>query len=59
MALKKYNNILTSGRLYNKNPKDYKILDIVGVAQKLADDSNKSSGKSKTSNSESTKGETV
>ena len=37
MALKKYNNLLTSGRWTNKGPKDSQILALVGVAQKLAD----------------------
>ena len=50
MALKKYNNLLTSGRWSNKDPKDYHILYLVGVDQKLADDSKKSSDQSKTPN---------
>ena len=54
MALKKYNNLLTSGRWYTKYPNDAQLMDIVGVAQKLADYSKKSSDKS---NRESTKGE--
>ena len=56
MALKKYNQLLTSGRWSNKDPKDDPILDIVWVEQKLADGSKKSSDKSNTSNSDSTKG---
>ena len=44
--MKKCNNLLTSGRWSKKYPKDYHILDIVGVYQKLADISNKSSYKS-------------
>ena len=39
-----------------KYPKDSQILALVGVAQKLADDSNKSSEKSNT-NRDTTKGE--
>ena len=54
MALKKYNNLLTSGRWSNKDPK---YLSILGVAQNLVDGSNKSSDKSNTSKTESTKGE--
>ena len=53
MVLKKYNNVLTSGRWFNKYPKDSKILDLFVVAQKLADDSKVSSEKS---NRESKKG---
>ena len=45
MPLKKCNNLLTSGRWSNKDPKDDHIMDLVGVAQKLSDDSNKSSDK--------------
>ena len=56
MDLQKYNNLLTSGRLSNKDPKDYQILYLVGVAQNLSDHFNKSSDKSNTSNRESTKG---
>ena len=37
MALKKYNNLLTSGKWSTKDPKDAQILDLVGVAQKLSD----------------------
>ena len=54
MALKKYNNLLTSGRWSTKNTKDDQILALVGVAQNLSDDSKKASEKS---NRESTKGE--
>ena len=46
MELKKYNNLRTSGRRYNKDTKDYHILDLVGVYQKLLDDPKKSSKKS-------------
>ena len=45
MALKRDNNLLTSCRWYNKDPKDYQILVIVGVSQKLLDNSNKLSEK--------------
>ena len=45
MALKKYNNLLTSGRWSNKYHNDAQILSLVGVAQNLADDSKKSSDK--------------
>ena len=54
--LKKYNNLLTSGRWSNNDPKDAHILYLVRVSQKLADEPNKSSDKSNTSNRESTKG---
>ena len=57
MALKKYNNLLNYGSWSNNYPKDANILSVVGVAQKLADNSKKSSERSNTSNSESTKGE--
>ena len=57
MDLKKYNNLLTSGRWYNKDTKVDKILDITEVPPKLADESKKSYEKSNTSNRESTKGE--
>ena len=33
MDLKNHNNLLTSGRWYNKDPKDGQILSLVGVAQ--------------------------
>ena len=52
MDLKKYNNLLNSERWTNKDTKDAHIPALVGVAQKLADESNKSSEKS---NRESTK----
>ena len=55
MDLKKCNNLLTSGRWYSKDPKDTQILDLVGVVQKLADDSKKSE-KSNTSIRDTTKG---
>ena len=42
MEIKKYNKPLTSRRCYTKCIKDSQILDLVGLAQKLADDSNKS-----------------
>ena len=54
MALNKYNNLLTSGRWSTKDPKDAQILDLVGVAQKFADKTNKSSEKY---NKDSSKGE--
>ena len=57
MALKKYNNLLTSWRWSTKDPKYAHILALVGVAQKLADESNKYSKESNTSNRETTKGE--
>ena len=53
MALKKYNNLLTSERWPTKDPKDAQILDLVGVAQKIMDDSKK---KSENSNRGSTNG---
>ena len=37
MSLKKYNNLLHSGRWSNKDPKDAHILDLVVVAQDLSD----------------------
>ena len=40
MSMKNYKKILTSGRCHNKYPKDGHILNIVGVAQKIADESN-------------------
>ena len=55
MALKKYNNLLTSGRWSTKDPNDDQILSIVGVSQNLSDDSKKSSEKSNTSNRDTTK----
>ena len=39
MALKRCNNILTSGRYSNNDLKDDHILDIVGVTQNITDDS--------------------
>ena len=39
IALKNYNNILTTRRWSAKYPKDSQILAIVGVAQNIADDS--------------------
>ena len=41
MALKKYNNLLTSGICSSKDPKDAQILALVGVAQILANGSRK------------------
>ena len=41
--LKKYNNLLSLGRWSNKDTKDTQILALVGLDQKLADDSKKSS----------------
>ena len=40
MALKIYNKLLTSGRWYNKDPKDDQILYLVGVAKNISDESN-------------------
>ena len=54
MALKKYNNLLTSGRWSNKDPNDANILALVGVDQKLANDFKKPS---ENTSKESTKGE--
>ena len=54
MALNNYNNLLTSGRRSNKDPKYDQILDIFGVDQKRADESNKSQEKP---TRESTKGD--
>ena len=48
VALKKYNNPLTSGMWFTKYPKDAYILALVQVDQKLADNSRKSSEKYKT-----------
>ena len=57
MSLNSYNNLFTSERWSNKDPKDSQILSLVGVYQKLSDESKKSSEKSNTSNRESTKGD--
>ena len=46
MTLNKYNNLLTLGRWYNKDPKDVQNLDLFGVSQKITDYSKKSSDKS-------------
>ena len=54
VSVKNYNNFLTSGRCYNKDPKDADILALGGVSQNLADKSNKSSDKP---NREPTKGD--
>ena len=59
MDLKKFNNLLTSGKLYSKDLNDDHILALVGVAQKMADDSNKSSEKSNTSKRDTTKVDTT
>ena len=45
MALTKYNNLLTSGRLSTKGFKDAHILALVVVPQKLIDYSNNTSYK--------------
>ena len=55
MSLKKYNNLLASGSWYNKDLTDDRIIALVGVAQKLADNSKKTPDKSNTYNRESTK----
>ena len=55
IALKKYKNLITSGRWFNKDPKDSQILSLVGVAQKLSENSKKTPDKSNTYNRESTK----
>ena len=57
MALKKYNTLSTSGRWHTKDTEDDQILALVGVTQKLADNSKKSSEKPNTSNRDTTKGE--
>ena len=54
MDLKRYNNLLTSGRWYNKDPKYYQMLDLGVVDQNIADDPKKSSDKS---NKDPTKGD--
>ena len=56
MYLNKYKNLPTSGRWSIKDPKDAQILALVGVSQKIVDDSNKSSDKSNASNRDTTKG---
>ena len=43
MYLKNCNNLINSGTWSNKDPKGTQILDLVGVDQKIVDDSNKSS----------------
>ena len=45
MALKKYNNLITSGSWSTKDPNDDQILSLVGMSQKISDDSKKSSEK--------------
>ena len=57
MDLKKYKNLLTSGRWFNKDPKDAQILSLVGVDQNIADNSKKTSEKSNTYNRDSNKAE--
>ena len=52
--LNKYNNLLTSGGCYTKDPNNAQILALFGVVQKIVDESNKTSEKS---NGKSTKGE--
>ena len=56
MNLNNYNNLLTSGRWSNKYTNDAHILALVGVVQKLVDESNRSSEKSNTSNRYTNKG---
>ena len=51
--MNKYNNLLTYIRWYTKDPKDAEILALVGVAQKLVDDTKKSSDKPNSYNKES------
>ena len=46
MDLKKYNNLLTSGRWYNKDPQYDHIMALFVVAQNITDESNGSSDKS-------------
>ena len=46
MSLNKYNNLLASGKFFNKYPKYAEIMDLVGTAQNLAHGTNKSSEKS-------------
>ena len=57
MSLKKYNNLLTSGRGSTKYPKYAQILYLEVLPQKLADESNNSSEKYNTYNRDTTKGE--
>ena len=57
MSLNEYRNIFTSVRWSTKDYKDIQILAIIGVAQKLAYDSNKLSEKSNNYNRKSTRGE--
>ena len=54
MSLNSYNKLRTAGRYSIKDTNDVQILNLVGVAQNLADDSKNSSEKS---NRGSTKGE--
>ena len=53
MALKKYNNLLTYESWFIKYPKDAHIIYLIGLSQKLMDESKNKSDKS---NIESTKG---
>ena len=61
MGLKKYNNLITSGRWSTKYRKGAQILDLVGVLYKIMAENKKSIEKSDRSNRDSippTKGET-
>ena len=42
MTLNKYNNLLTSGRWYTKDPKDAQILSQVGLTHNLMESKNTS-----------------
>ena len=55
MSLKNYKKLLTSGSCSTKDTMEYQILALVGVAQKIAYDSKKSSDKFNTSNRETKK----
>ena len=44
--MKKYNNLLTSMRCPNKDPKDAHVLDLLVVDQRFMDESKKTSDKS-------------
>ena len=50
MLLNKYSNLLAFGRWPTKYPKDSQILDLVGLAQNLMDDTNKLSEKANRNN---------
>ena len=56
-ALKKYNNLLTSGRWSKIDNNNYHILDFIGLAQKVTDNSDKSPEKSNAYNRDPTMGE--